>query len=249
MKKTFFCTFAFVFLVATHSVCLASTETSPDKIHAKDNAGLWCGGSLVTSEDLAAAPEDSLFSVSMIPDDVFQRMQGKSFPKDCTVKKKQLRYIRLVHYDFDGKVKRGELVCHHSIALELKKIFEKLYAAKYPIQSVRLIDDFDADDERSMQANNTSCFCFRQVAGHKVLSRHSLGLAIDINPLLNPCVRDDGKGGTLIQPSTAREYVDRNKEFRGKISHGDLCYKLFREAGFRWGGNWRTLKDYQHFEK
>ena len=42
-----------------------------------------------------------------------------------------------------------------------------------------------------------------------------------------------------------KELFDRSV----KIKKGDLCYQLFIEHGFSWGGNWRTTKDYQHFEK
>ena len=26
-------------------------------------------------------------------------------------------------------------------------------------------------------------------------------------------------------------------------------YRLMKEYGFEWGGDWKSLKDYQHFEK
>ena len=71
----------------------------------------------------------------------------------------------------------------------------------------------------------------------------------DINPLYNPCVRRRKDGTLIIQPSTARPYTDRTRSFNYKITKSDLCYRLFIQHGFRWGGNWRTLKDYQHFEK
>jgi hypothetical protein len=74
-------------------------------------------------------------------------------------------------------------------------------------------------------------------------------MAIDINPLYNPCVRRQKDGTLLIQPETGKPYVDRKKLFRYKISRSDLCYRLFTRYGFRWGGDWRSLKDYQHFEK
>ena len=33
------------------------------------------------------------------------------------------------------------------------------------------------------------------------------------------------------------------------IDRNDLCYRLFVKHGFTWGGSWRSLKDYQHFER
>ena len=114
---------------------------------------------------------------------------------------------------------------------------------------MQLIDDYDADDERSMRANNTSCFNYRPSAGSKKLSKHSRGLAIDINPLYNPCVRRLANGSTSVQPATAGKYTNRSKKQRYMIDKNDLCYRLFVKHGFTWGGSWRSLKDYQHFER
>ena len=99
-----------------------------------------------------------------------------------------------------------------------------------------------------MAANNTTCFNYRTVAGSSKLSAHSLGKAVDINPLYNPCVKTR-HGHTTIQPARGKAYTDRNRKFNYKIDRQDLCYRLFRQHGFTWGGDWRSLKDYQHFEK
>ena len=96
-----------------------------------------------------------------------------------------------------------------------------------------------------MLADNSSCFNYRVVAGTKHLSRHALGMAVDINPFENPYIRPNGQ----ILPPEAAEYVDRSKDFPHKIDREDLCYKLFREHGFTWGGAWVHSKDYQHFQK
>ena len=100
-----------------------------------------------------------------------------------------------------------------------------------------------------MQANNTSCFNFRRVAGSSKLSAHSRGMAIDINPLQNPCIRQRKDGSTSVQPATGRCYADRSKHWPYQIVRGDLCHRLFTEHGFKWGGAWRSVKDYQHFER
>jgi hypothetical protein len=131
----------------------------------------------------------------------------------------------------------------------LKEIFSALYQAKYPIGRIRPISEYGNDDERSMRANNTSCYCYRVVEGSTKLSKHAQGLAIDVNPLYNPCVKRKKDGTLLIQPATGKPYVDRSKSFKYKITTQDLCYRLFIQHGFRWGGAWRSLKDYQHFEK
>ena len=189
------------------------------------------------------------FSIDTLSDVVFARMQGRSYPKDCTIKRNELRLVHVLHVDFDGNTTRGEIVCNQAIAQDLVDIFRELYRQHYPIHSIRLIDDFGADDEQSMQANNTSCFCYRVVSGSKKLSMHARGMAIDLNPLQNPYVKRRKDGTLIVQPRTARPYVNRSRAFKYKITHQDLAYRLFRKHGFTWGGDWHSLKDYQHFEK
>ena len=189
------------------------------------------------------------FSIDTLSDAVFARMQGRSYPKDCTIKRNELRLVHVLHVDFDGNTTRGEIVCNQAIAQDLVDIFRELYRQHYPIHSIRLIDDFGADDEQSMQANNTSCFCYRVVSGSKKLSMHARGMAIDLNPLQNPYVKRRKDGTLIVQPRTARPYVNRSRAFKYKITHQDLAYQLFRKHGFTWGGDWHSLKDYQHFEK
>jgi hypothetical protein len=192
---------------------------------------------------------ESGFSQQQIPDRVFARMQGKSFPVGCKVSRNDLRYLRIKHYDLQGRVHEGEMICNKRIANDLIDIFKELYRQKYPIERMRLIDDYDADDEKSMQANNTSCFCYRRVEGYNKLSNHSMGMAVDINPLYNPLYKRYSNGKELVQPSNAKRYCDRKASFNYKIVKGDLLYRLFVNHGFEWGGNWRSKKDYQHFEK
>ena len=176
-------------------------------------------------------------------------MEGRSFPKDCTVNRQSLRYVRLLHVDVDGRTRLGEMVCNKSIAADVIDIFRELYRQRYPIHSIKLIDDFNADDEQSMRANNTSSFCFRKVTGSKKLSAHAMGKAIDVNPLYNPYYHRSPSGKITVQPTTATKYVDRAATFPYKITKTDLMYRLFVARGFKWGGAWNRVKDYQHFEK
>ncbi len=157
--------------------------------------------------------------------------------------------LTVKHIDGEGVTHEGVLVCNKAISKDLREIFDELYEAGYPIERIRPISEYDNDDERSMQANNTSCYCYRAVKGSKKLSKHARGLAVDINPLYNPCVRRKNDGTLWVQPSTGKPYVNRSKSFKYKITKQDLCYRLFIKHGFKWGGAWRSLKDYQHFEK
>ena len=185
------------------------------------------------------------FLCDSIPPEVEVRMRGSSYPEGATVALDELRYLRIAYYDFYGKPQMGEMVCNVAIAQDLLEIFQALYEERYPIHSIRLVDDFDGSDDESMRADNTSCFNFRTVPGQKKLSRHALGMAVDVNPLENPYI--DRRG--VVHPAEGAVYVDRTKNFPHKIARDDLCCRLFLEHGFRWGGAWLHSKDYQHFEK
>lgn len=197
----------------------------------------------------AVVSNGQVFTSVEMPDSIWHRMQGRSYPQGCEVPRSDLRYLELSYVDFEGDEHLGQMVCNRHIADDLLYIFRRLYEARYPIASMRLIDDYGADDARSMAANNTSCFCYRRVAGSTALSKHSRGMAVDVNPLYNPCVYV--RSGRVLPPE-GRAYAhgrDRRKDIPGKIDTADLCYRLFVSRGFRWGGAWRSLKDYQHFEK
>ena len=189
------------------------------------------------------------FTSSPIPDSVFQRMQGRSYPRDCSVPRSELRYLRLSHVDAQGREHVGEMVCNKAIAQDLLDIFRELYRQRYPIERIRLIDDYEAVDEQSMRHNNTSSFCFRRVSGTQKLSKHARGMAVDINTLYNPYVRKGRDGRRIVEPATATPYADRSRSFPYKIVKGDHLHRLFLQHGFTWGGSWRTMKDWQHFEK
>ena len=193
------------------------------------------------------AADNEGFYMTKIDDEIFARIQGKSFKDDCTLPREDLRYIHVLHKDLEGNTHEGEIICNVYIAYDVLDIFMKLYDAGYPIERVRLVDEYDANDELSMRDNNSSSFNFRFISHTTKISKHGLGLAIDINTLYNPYVKEvDGK--KILEPATAGEYTDRSKEFPYKIDTEDLCYKLFTEHGFEWGGNWKSVKDYQHFE-
>jgi hypothetical protein len=188
------------------------------------------------------------FKISKISDEIFKRIEGKTFKTDCTLPRDDLRYLNLLHKDLNGNILKGEMICNKYIAKDLITIFKKLYESNYPIEKIRLMDEYDADDERGMRDNNSSCFNFRLISHTKKISKHGLRLAVDINTLYNPYHKIvDGK--EIIEPSTGKPYLDRKKDFPYKIDENDLCYKLFTESGFIWGGNcWDDRKDYQHFE-
>ncbi|MCM1261130.1 MAG: M15 family metallopeptidase [Butyrivibrio sp.] len=194
------------------------------------------------------------FYYEPLSDAVKTKITGISYPNsetnDADISYDDLRYLSVLHYDFNGAVQTGELICNKEIVEDLVEIFYALYLEEYQIEKIRLIDEYQGDDDASMQDNNTSCFNYRTVPGSSSLSSHAYGCAIDINPFYNPYVTTNETDGTTnVYPSNSEIYADRSAPFEHKIDKDDLCYKLFIEHGFEWGGIWNSQKDYQHFEK
>lgn len=235
-------------------------RTSSDEMQAEQMQELETGSEALpesepeassqSEEDASESVVESFFYTELT-EEIKNRITGISYPDtdaSLQITYEDLAYVHVLHYGFDGQVQQGELICNRAIAQDLVEIFTELYEEQYPIEKIRLIDVYGGDDEASMQDNNTSCFNYRTVSGKTNLSNHSYGLAIDINPLYNPYVRNkDGK--LLVSPDNGVDYADRSAEFLYKIDREDLCYKLFIEHGFTWGGAWNRVKDYQHFEK
>jgi hypothetical protein len=167
---------------------------------------------------------------------------GVSWREGCPVSPADLRMLRISHVDFTGEPQTGELVVHSDSAADLLVVFQRLYEHRYPIESIRTVDEFDGSDDASMNANNTSGFnCRRAVLGAS-WSQHAYGRAIDINPLVNPYVR-----GSLILPPDGAVFADRSTHHPGLIREGDIVVQSFDAVGWKWGGRWRTARDYQHF--
>ena len=208
----------------------------------------WTAGSTVTKAEVEQFGVDNCFKVCDIDDKTFARMQGKSYKAECTIPLSELRYIKALHVTQDGVILLGEMVVNRAIAQDVVAILRRLYEAGYPIERMVLVDEYDADDETSMRANNSSAFNYRHTPGGTRLSAHSRGMAVDINPLSNPYVKHYSDR-VYVAPATATEYVNRHGAFPYKIDRDDLCCRLFLEHGFEWGGDYKTIKDYQHFEK
>lgn len=189
------------------------------------------------------------FYYKELPQNVIDRITGVSYTPNDNISLDDLRYCVVLYNNFEGETKSGELICNKAIADDFMEIFHELYISGYQIESIKLVDEFGGDDTASMLSNNTSCFNYRVVDNTTRLSNHAYGLAIDINPFYNPYITY-GKDGTMkISPEGSEAYADRSASFPYKIDENDLAYRLFKEHGFKWGGDWNSVKDYQHFEK
>jgi len=233
-----------------------TTSDSPNNAFSSETEGITSVSENdttdVASEQTPPHPERITymegFYYEPITEELKTRINGLSYKDDCTVPYEDLRYVSVLYVDFNQETQVGEIVCNKAIADDLTEIFYELYENKYEIDKIKLVDEYNADDDLSCADNNTSCFNFRTVSGSTNLSKHALGLAIDINPFYNPYVTYPN-GVERISPPGSEPYADRKSDFPHKIDENDLCYKLFTEHGFTWGGHWNSLKDYQHFQK
>jgi hypothetical protein len=169
-------------------------------------------------------------------------MTGSTWEPGCPVALDDLRHLRLSFWGPDEEPQDGELIVHADQAGAVIEVFRRLFDARYPITKMRLMDAYDGDDDASMLDNNTSGFNCRKVKGSSNWSQHSYGRAIDVNPFKNPWVN-----GEMIDPPQAVRYADRSIDDPQLIGHGDVVWQAFTAAGWDWGGDWRSSKDYQHF--
>ena len=177
---------------------------------------------------------------------------GNSWKKECPVPLTKLRYLTLSYYDFEGNIQDGELIVHQDVADETVKIFEELFEIKYPIKSMKLISDFKGSDFQSIEADNTSAFNCRSITGNKKKwSNHAYGKAIDINPIENPYISKSGyishKSSLFYKKRVHKDLT--NQKDRALLLKNDDVTQIFKKYKWSWGGDWKTIKDYQHFEK
>lgn len=215
-----------------------------------ENLDELAAGTIILPEDIEGGALDNYFVSYPIDNVLFDRIYGLSYKEDCTIPLEELRYLKVLHYGYDQQIYVGELMVNAGLAEDFLEIFKVLYENQYEIEKMLLVDDFGADDNWSIENNNTSAFNYRvSTLDGVTLSNHAYGCAIDINPLQNPYVTYYDWGmDTYFDVSVP--YMDReDMSLEHMIDHEDLCYQLFIDHGFTWGGDWENPKDYQHFEK
>ena len=180
--------------------------------------------------------------IQSIPPATRARMTGVSWHPGCPVPLSDLRLIALTYRGFDGRAHTGLLVANRDAAAALVGVFRRLYAARFPIRRMQLVDAYEGDDYRSIEADNTSVFNCRAATGSTHWSQHAYGRAIDVNPIENPYV----SGGTTSHRAST-PYLDRSRRRAGMAFKGGVLVEAFRSTGWGWGGSWNGIKDYQHF--
>lgn len=156
------------------------------------------------------------------------------------------KVVRVLYYSFDNLIHAGQIVVNEIVIEDIKKIFEVILENKFPIAKVipisnkKYYKNGNWDDELSMQDNNSSGFNYRKIIGTDNLSTHASGLAVDINPKINPYISPK-----LIQPQGA--VYDPTKP--GVLTKDCPVVKIFESLGWLWGAELIGKVDYHHFQK
>lgn len=192
---------------------------------------------LVTT-DVLVPPGSAAFEVrvSPVPDDVIERSTWSS---TCPVGRDDLRYVLLPFHGFDGRLHTGELLVHRDAVDVVVAGFGHLFDSGFPIEEMRVVRRDELDAPPTGDGNNTSAFVCRQSVGSATWSQHAFGLAVDINPFHNPYAK-----GELVIPELASAYRDRAQRRPGMLDAASV--RAFTDAGWGWGGAWRSAKDWMH---
>jgi len=188
-------------------------------------------------------------TISTIDAKVKQRMlKGNSYKKGCPVPLKDLRYLRIEHLNFKGKTVMGEMIVNKNVAQDVVAIFHDLYTMGYPIRKIKLVSDYKGSDWQSIEADNTSAFNCRHATGSKNWSKHSYGKAIDLNSIENPYI---SRSGHIAHKESLqyrkRQHKNHTPADKAVLLRNDKAVKIFKKYGWKWGGDWHGVKDYQHF--
>jgi hypothetical protein len=195
----------------------------------------------IVTVDLLPPPADGRFhaTVTPVPAAVVER---STWAPDCPVPLADLRYLTVSFRGFDGRAHTGELIVHRSVAADVVTVFRRLFAAGFPIERMHVTTVEERDAAPTGDGNNTAGFTCRSAVSTSAWSEHAYGRAIDVDPFQNPYVK-----GSLVLPELAGSYTDRRALRPGMITAGGPVVAAFRSVGWRWGGNWKSAKDYMHF--
>jgi hypothetical protein len=179
-------------------------------------------------------------------------LQAKEWHARCPVEFSQLRVLTVRYNGFDRRTHWGKLVVNARFAAKLQRVFEKLYAIRFPIHHMQFGDTYgslrsvprDGDFTASFECREASASPCTGATRNKTTgswSMHAYGEAIDLNPVENPYV-----GCGMTRDKTALSYLNRSNLRRGMVTPAVIA--VFASVGWGWGGSWSgSTKDYMHF--
>ncbi len=180
---------------------------------------------------------------SIVTDPAPARVIARStWQPGCPVGRADLAWVRLTYRGFDRGRHSGEMLVNGSAAPDLVQAFRRLYRADFPIESMGIARLTDLDAPPTGDGNGTGSFACRPIRGGTEFSQHAYGLAIDVNPFQNPY-----QSGDVVLPELASAYLNRDWLRPGMITPDGPVVRAFAAIGWEWGGDWSSLKDYQHF--
>ncbi|GAB3990756.1 M15 family metallopeptidase [Nocardioides marmoraquaticus] len=191
----------------------------------------------------AVAPLPGRGFASRVVSPAPQRVIARStWDPACPVAAADLSWVRVVFRGFDGERHTGELLVATSVADDVVRVFQRLHAARFPIEEMRVTRRDELDAPPTGDGNNTGAFVCRPVVGGTTYSQHAYGLAVDVNPFQNPYTKGD-----VVLPELASAYLDRDRRRPGMLDADSVVVRAFASIGWTWGGTWRTARDRHHF--
>jgi hypothetical protein len=173
-------------------------------------------------------------------------LTGTYWKPGCPVPLSQLRVLTVRHWGFDGRARTGRLIVNQDVADPLRKVFRRLYDAKFPIRYMQL-DIYRQGPELPAGGDVSGSFECRKAVpspcgtGSGNWSNHAYGHAIDLNPRENPYV-----GCGMVRDPTRARYINRTRLYEGMVT--PAVVGAFASIGWGWGGSWTgDTKDYMHF--
>lgn len=198
---------------------------------------------LMPTRDVLAPPRGGRFHATVAPvSPAVRKRMGETWAPGCPVPLSGLRYVTVSFHGFDGRAHTGELVVSAAVARDVVTVFRRLYASSYPIEEMRLPTTADLEAPPTGDGNNTAAYVCRNTRGASTFSAHAYGLAIDVNPFMNPYHRAD-----LVLPELASAYLDRSWHRPGMILPGGVVTRAFAAVGWHWGGDFHSVSDLMHF--
>jgi len=156
----------------------------------------------------------------------------------------RLAVVSVRYLGFDGLVRQGQMVIDRDLADDVTRIFAFILDTGFPLHSVLPVAHPEIQAKApyglSPDTDNSSGFACRPSVGSARLSMHGRGWAVDLNPRQNPYI----KGHVVLPPHTAYDPAAP-----GTLTADHPVVLKFKELGWKWGGDWQSLKDYMHFEK